>query len=349
MSKGVTSSVRLMRFAATAALLFLFVSMSTSARAQPFAMTVASSSSPRTAGDEYWQMLKADLAESFGDRLDATYLLYGELGSEENLISSLRRGRIQIAGPSAQSVSTVIPEVALLYAPYLFDSYEEVDYVIDNHLEQILAPLFEEKGMTLLGWTEVGFHQVYGKKPIVVPADVEGVRFRSSMAQSAQLFAASIGGDVIPMGFADLVTSLQTNMVAAGENAVIIYARYGIAEEATHLTLTQHAYGVSIVVGRTKWLEALPAEDRSTLLAALPDVATARQLVRDEEQELIAEGAESGFTVHRLTPEQREAWRDATATSHVALIDAIGGRAQEIYDAIIVAREEYRTLQASGN
>ncbi len=324
------------------------VVMGAAAAAQPVKMTVATTAFPNTAGEKYWQLFVDRVGASLGDRLDAKYLLYGELGSEENLLAGLRRGRIEISGPSAQATSTIIPEIALLYAPFLFDGHDEADYVMENRLIPVLSPLFEEKGMILLNWLEIGFHNVYGNRPLIMPTDARGLRFRISSAHSARLFAGAIGSDVIPVGFADVVTSLQTGMVEGGEIGVSIYARSGIAREATHLTMTRHSYGTTLIVARKSWFDSLHPNDQAAIRRAVPSADEAQMLMREQENTLLARAVEDGYTVHYITSEQRAAWIEATAPTHEALIDAIGGRAREIYDAIIEARTEFYAGDASG-
>ena len=65
--------------------------------------------------------------------------------------------------------------------------------------------------------------------------------------------------DAIPLGFAEIVPSLQTGRV--GENSENPVCR-GIAGEAPHLTLTHHLLGVSLILARKSWRDALPAADR---------------------------------------------------------------------------------------
>ena len=92
-------------------------------------------------------------------------LVYGQLGSEENLVSGLRR-EIELnkfANLSAIIVSTLVPETALLYAPYLFDSPEEADFIYDNYLTPIFTEMLNQKGLKFFAWSEIGFHHVYSK------------------------------------------------------------------------------------------------------------------------------------------------------------------------------------------
>ena len=68
----------------------------------------------------------------------------------KKISSGLRRNRVQFANLSAIIVSTLVPETALLYAPYLFDSPEEADFIYDNYLTPIFTEMLDQKGLKFL-------------------------------------------------------------------------------------------------------------------------------------------------------------------------------------------------------
>ena len=295
---------------------------------------------PDTPGETVWLSFK-DRAEQASDgRLELRPLIYGQLGSEEQLLSGLRRGRIQFANLSAQVTSTVVPELALLYAPFLFDSAAEADFVYDEYLTDIYRELLAEKNLHLITWYEIGFHSVYGKAPIILPEDAAGKRFRVSSSLNARLFAEAIGADVIPLGFGDIVSSLQTGLIEAGENSVSLYARTGIADEAPEYTQTRHAFGVSVIVADLKWWSALEESARVILQESFPAIGESRRLTRTQDVADLQDPALE-IRVHELTLAQREAWKRATAGVTDELIEALGGRSREIYDLIRVGKAEY--------
>jgi TRAP-type C4-dicarboxylate transport system substrate-binding protein len=271
-----------------------------------------------------------------------TPMVGGELGSEESILSALRRGRIKVANLSGLVLSSLVPELALIQAPFLFDSQEEADYLLDNHLSGIFAPLLAAQGLTFLTWDEIGFHHIYGKQPILTPADIRGVRFRISAGLSAQYLAEALGTDVIPLPFSENLTGLQTGLVDAGTNAVILYARTGIADEAPHLTLTGQTYAVNLLVANASWLQGLSPLQRKAVETGWMALSRARAVTRAEWQSDLANAGQLGFTVYELDDAQRAQWRAATAPVAQRLIKDIGGRAPQVWEAILSARADYR-------
>jgi len=295
---------------------------------------------PDTPGEVVWLSFKEQAEAASEGRLELRPLIYGQLGSEEQLLSGLRRGRIQFANLSAQVTSTVVPELALLYAPFLFDSALEADYVYDHYLTDIYRDLLAQQNLYLLTWYEIGFHSVYAKESIILPGDAIGRRFRVSSSLNARLFAEAIGADVIPLGFGDIVSGLQTGLIEAGENSISLYARTGIAGEAPEYTLTRHAFGVSVIVADQKWWNRLDETDSRVLQESFPTIDESRKLTRRQD-EIDLLDPELGIHTHDLTAEQRAEWKTATAGVTGQLIAALGGRSAEIYDIIVKGKAEY--------
>ncbi len=304
-------------------------------------VNIGGTATPGTPGEAMWLSFRQRAEAASGGRFHLRTLIYGQLGSEEQLLSGLRRGRIQYANLSAQVLSTVVPELTLLYAPFLFDSAAQADYVYDRYLTSVFRSLLAEQGIHLVTWYEIGFHDVYAREPLLVPADARGRRFRIASSLNARLFAEAIGADPVLLGFGEIVPSLQTGLVEAGENSVSVYAHTGIAGEAPHLTLTHHALGMSVIVAPRAWWEGLAAEDRRILEQSFPPVTESRRQVRAEMAgDLRAAGA-LGITVHPLDAAARDAWRRATRGVTQALIEEIGGRSGEVYAAIEAGKAEF--------
>jgi TRAP-type C4-dicarboxylate transport system substrate-binding protein len=307
-------------------------------------MTVAGTAIPNTVGEAHFLNFKTAVDAQSQGTLKLKMLVHGQLGSEENLVSGLRRNRVHFANLSAIITSTLIPETALLYAPYLFDNEEEADFVYDNYLTQIFTELLAAKGLQFISWSEIGFHNVYGKEPILLPEHAKGKRYRVSASLSSRYFAEAIGADVIPMGYAEIVQSLQTGLIEAGDNSVALYAKRGIDQEAPHYTLTQHSLGMSIMVARKIWWDQLTPRQQQIIINAWPEAKILRQSLRAEVARDLANAASLGIVVHTLSASDRELWKQATQGQAERLALAIGGQATEVLDLISEGKKQFQLM-----
>jgi len=325
-------------------LMLLVLSCDSSTESDVIEMTVAGTAIPNTVGEAHFLNFKTAVDAQSQGTLKLKMLVHGQLGSEENLVSGLRRNRVHFANLSAIITSTLIPETALLYAPYLFDNEEEADFVYDNYLTQIFTELLAAKGLQFISWSEIGFHNVYGKEPILLPEHAKGKRYRVSASLSSRYFAEAIGADVIPMGYAEIVQSLQTGLIEAGDNSVALYAKRGIDQEAPHYTLTQHSLGMSIMVARKIWWDQLTPRQQQIITNAWPEAKILRQSLRDEVARDLANAASLGIVVHALSASDRELWKQATQGQAERLALAIGGQATEVLDLISEGKKQFQLM-----
>jgi TRAP-type C4-dicarboxylate transport system substrate-binding protein len=296
---------------------------------------------PGSPWDKQWDHFKRETAAR---GIAFNYNTRGELGNEETMIRALRRGRISIGGFSLQGLSDLIPEIAVAMVPYLFQSSEEVDYVYDNHLAALFEPLFAEKGMRVLNWVEVGWSNLYAKKPLPLPAEARGQKLRGSPNIAAQAFLRAIGADSVAIGTTDILPALQTGMIDGGISATSFYFTSGLMNYAPHLTLTRHAFDTGANTADLRWWGRLSSADQEAVLASLMPSQAARALVRETDRAALAElQAREGVYVHELSEEQRAAWASAGEIASQEIVRQVRGKAEAIYTAIQNAKAEFKS------
>jgi TRAP-type C4-dicarboxylate transport system substrate-binding protein len=134
-------------------------------------------------------------------------------GDEKDVLRKIRIGQLDSGGFTGVGLGEILPEVRIMDSPFLFNSYEEVDYIADQFFDYF-SEKFEEKGFILLGWAEVGFVYVFTNKPINALEDMNGVKmwmWEGDPIAEATFKAFNISP--IPLSITDVLTSLQTNLI----------------------------------------------------------------------------------------------------------------------------------------
>lgn len=296
---------------------------------------VAGTETANSPGAQIWQHFADEFADS-GAEGRLRLLISGQLGSEEQILSGMRRGRVNLASVSALSVAGLVPELAVLSVPYLFDSGDEASRMLASgqELRDTYAELLAERELVLLAIYQIGAQHVYSKRKRALPEDFQGVRFRVSASPAAHGLAAAIGADRITLPFSEVVPALQTGLVEAGENAIPYYAGTGIAEQAPYLLLTGHAVGLNLIIAARSWWIQLPAARQQAIAAALMSERAINRLIAEDNEAMLADAERRRIRVRRLEAGELEAWRAAGQASHGEIIQGIGRDAQRIYDRI---------------
>lgn len=294
--------------------------------------------------DRQWDYFKAKINDS--PIVEMEYFIRGEVGTEEQMLTALRRNRIQIGGITMWGLAGIIPESAVPMIPFLFESTEEVDFVFDNYLQDLFTELLAERGLVFLDWSEVGWSNLYSNTPVLTPADADGLKIRGSPNFAAQAFLQSVGADSIPLGTADIAPALQTGLVDGGLSSMVFFY-YALSGFATDVTETHQSYDQGIQMANKQWWDTLSADQRSTIRGAFYPIGPARADVRDLIKELRSDLVARGLSVHSLTADQRAQWVEAAAPSHSIILDEIGGRADDVYAAIKEGKRAFANQSAA--
>lgn len=300
---------------------------------------------PGSPSDILFKNYAATIDDASGGALEAKLMIYGEAGSEERQLSALRRGRMQVASISSLVLSNLMPEIEITMAPFLFDTLEEFDFVLDTYLLDEFQALVAERDLTVLRWIELGGQNFYGKKPILWPEDVRGYRMRASSDTATKVIWELLDADLIFLPSSELVPALQTGLLDGGAAVPLVYSGIGISEHASHYTLSSHFYIGALLMANQRWLDSLPDSLRRIVIDSFATNEEIRSTFRILSRDFVVNAASAGVTVHSLTRDQRAAWKAAATGSHRRLIEVIGGRSQQIYDVIQEGKRVYAAQQ----
>ena len=314
---------------------------SVASAAETMELKLMANAPPGGPGDKLWRMFEDNVRAKVGDRIKIVQMVHGEVGGDDIVFQAIRKNRGQMGIAGENGYAQTIPEASVINLPFLFSSVEECDFVYDNFWTPEAKKIALSRDIVLLQWVEIGWMQVYGKKPVLTPADAKNYRMRALPYEASQAFLKTIGADTIVLPTPDVIPSLQTGMIAGGESSLLMYLRSGFSEYAGHLTLTNHSYGTSGLFANKRWFDGLSPADREVVSTTFPDQTFVRTDTRESLLQEIEAGKKRGIIVHELTPEQRRAWEQAAAPMHRAVIERLGPNAARIYDLVQDGKKAY--------
>ena len=101
-----------------------------------------------------WMKVMHQLAEAVEDSTEGEvkFKIYpgAVQGDEKDVLRKMRIGQLHSAGFTGVGLGEILPEVRIMDAPFLFNTYEEVDYV-SSKLSDHFAQKFEEKRIYFAG------------------------------------------------------------------------------------------------------------------------------------------------------------------------------------------------------
>lgn len=135
-------------------------------------------------------------------------------GEDKDVLSKIRLGQLHSAGLTGFGLGRISSKLRILDSPFLFENYDEVDYLYSVLDEELTADL-EKKGFILLGWAEVGFVHVFTNTPVRSVADMKDVKMWMWEGDAiAEATFEAFGLRPIPLSVVDVLTSLQTGLIS---------------------------------------------------------------------------------------------------------------------------------------
>jgi TRAP-type C4-dicarboxylate transport system substrate-binding protein len=306
--------------------------------ALPATMKVTAQALANSPWDRHWDEFKGAIAQR--PDIAPEYYLRGETGNEEQMLTALRRNRVQIGGITMWGLAGIIPEAAVPMMPYLFESAAEVDFVFDTALAPWFDARLQEKGLKFLLWSEVGWNVLYTRRPVLTPEDIRHMKIRGSPNFAAQAFLRAVGANPVALGIADIAPALQTGLADGGLSSLTFFY-YSFRAFASDVTELNQSYDQGVQVANLDWWNGLDAGQRAAVAGAFVPIGRARAELRAHAETLKRELIAAGTRIHTLSPAQRAAWVAAAAATHTAILAEIGGRARELYGLIGAAQRAF--------
>lgn len=137
----------------------------------------------------------------------------GVQGDENVVLRKMRIGQLHAGSFAGQGASLVFPDILALEIPFLFNDYQEIDYVLEQ-MDTFYQKGYEERGFILLGWSDIGFVNILSQKPIRATADIRGLKvWRLEKEPITAVVFSKAGVTSVPLAIPDVLLGLQTNLV----------------------------------------------------------------------------------------------------------------------------------------
>lgn len=234
------------------------------------------------------------------------------LYTDEKALEALLVGDIQLAAPSLSLFEPFTKKFRIFDLPFMFRDIEAVDAFQASEDGQAMMSTMQRRGLQGLQFWHNGMKQMSANRPLILPSDAEGLKFRVQPSDVLVAQMEAIGGSPQKMAFAEVYGALQQGVVDGQENTWSNIFGRKFFEVQDGVTETNHGIIDYLVVTSVDWLGAQEPEVRDQFLTILAEVTALRNSestrVNEEAKQAIVD---AGGTVRQLTDEQRAAWIEA--------------------------------------
>lgn len=234
------------------------------------------------------------------------------LYNDDKVLEAMLQGDVQLAAPSLSKFEKFTKKYRIFDLPFMFKNVEAVNTFQGSDAGQALKDSMRRRGLQGLAFWHNGMKQMSANKPLILPTDAEGLKFR---VQSSDVLVAqmeAIGGSPQKMAFSEVYGALQQGVVDGQENTWSnIYGRK-FFEVQDGVTETNHGILDYLVVTSTEWLDSLDPAVRDQFLTILAEVTETRNSESFKVNQAARQSIiDAGGVVRELDETQRAAWVEA--------------------------------------
>ncbi|UJQ93395.1 sialic acid TRAP transporter substrate-binding protein SiaP [Mariluticola halotolerans] len=220
------------------------------------------------------------------------------LGDFKAMVAQVQAGELDMVVTGYPDMSYTIPELKLVGAPYVVDSFEHLEEIVAGPWGQEMAEKMKEQGLTSLDVWYQGTRQTTANRAINSIEDMKGLRLRTPNVPFLIAYAENVGAVPAPVAFQEVYLALQTNQVDGEENPLPTIEAMKFYEVQDYIALTNHFISsASIKIGNDVW-DSLSDEEKGWLETATKhggDVTDG--LTFKAEADLISTFKERGLTI----------------------------------------------------
>jgi TRAP-type transport system periplasmic protein len=206
-------------------------------------------------------------------QIDVQIFMGNTLGSEEDVLQGLGLGTHH-ASLSASAVAQINPRTAIFDLPYLFENRAAVQTFAASPAGEMMAQGFDGTGMVLAAMWDNGFRQITNKvRPIVVPADLAGLKIRTPTSRQRVEMFNTLGANATPLAFGEVYSALDQGVIDGQENPAQIVDSAKLYEVQGYMSLSNHVYLPTFLVFGEPFLAGLDPALRDTVMTVAAEVA----------------------------------------------------------------------------
>jgi tripartite ATP-independent transporter DctP family solute receptor len=260
-----------------------------------FASEAPRSDTQFIAGEKFNELLKA----KSGGALDVKIFADSSLGAFQAALSGVRGGTIDIAVSGSGNFSGLVPLLGVFDIPFMFKDTAHAYRVLDGKVGQEMLDKLGEFGMKGLAFWDNGWRELTNNKhPVKTPADVKGLKIRTTGSPAHIEAFKLLGANPVPMPLAELFTALEMKTVDGQEHPLGVLWSAKLYEVQKHLSLTNHAYSALILVMNKAKYDALPPAQQKALVEAAREAGQyQRKLNNDNMAKIVADVKKAGMQV----------------------------------------------------
>jgi tripartite ATP-independent transporter DctP family solute receptor len=185
-----------------------------------------------------------------------------QLGTAQNLVSSLQTGILDCALITNGIIESFFPLIQVLDLPFIFKDAPTAERILDGEVGDTIHSDMERHNVIGLGWGWFGWRQMETRtKQILHPEDLRGLKMR---IQPGPIFVAmfkALDAIPVPIDGSEVYLALSQKTVDGVEFPLPTDVTFKVFEVCKYVALTNHVYNAgAMMVSKALWSKLSSSE-----------------------------------------------------------------------------------------
>lgn len=210
----------------------------------------------------------------------------GSLGDEKEMLEKLRRGELAAMIGTATAIAGICPQASVCDFPTLFTDRTQFYRAADTVLQENFAKTLLTHRVRLLGILDGGWRDIYNsRRPILVPADLEGLKMRTMDNAIQQETYRTLGAEPMVISTHESYQALENGTVDGGDRAPSNFVEYGYGTVAGYYSCAGLSVVAAYLLVSEQWFADQSLLVQNAILKQSGEIARMERLLyrrRDE-------------------------------------------------------------------
>ncbi|MCB1859804.1 MAG: TRAP transporter substrate-binding protein [Gammaproteobacteria bacterium] len=258
-------------------------------------------------------LFKKLVEERLSGKVEVQVFPSSQLFGDADEIIALLKNDTQIIAPALSKFSKFTDVLQLYDLPFLFNDLDAVACFQNSPLGKEMLDSMSKKGIKGLAYWHNGMKQLSGPKPLRVPADASGLKFRIMSSDVLQAQFQAVDANPQKLAFSEVYLALQTGQIDGQENTWSNIYSQKFFEVQPFFVESNHGLLDYMLVTSNRFWKSLPDDVRTELEQIIDEVTVeVNKLASQENEDAKQLIVDSGKTqILQLSSEEKTQWRAA--------------------------------------
>jgi len=271
------------------------------------------------------EKFKELIEERTGGRMVVEIYPAQQLGSSREMIEGMQMGSIEMTLLPTAKFGGFDQRLTLVDMPFLFPNEDVLWKVLDGDIGKEMMSGLDAIGIKGICFFAEGFKAFTANKEIHKPEDFKGMKMRTMEAPVIMAQYEAWGANPVPVDFSEVYNSLQQGVVDGQENPLLSIHDMKFYEVQDYMIMGDHGYLSYFLSASKQWYDSLPDDLRQIVYDTALEVAQSHKGLMEEANKTYLKNIKDfGTTVYELTPEERQAFFEASQPVYEKFRDQIG-------------------------